>query len=241
MKNYILGVLWIITVSTTYAQTLHNGIVLPETWPPRYSEPSERKEMPVPYLLDKPVVIPINNGRQLFVDNFLIEETNLKSVYHTPDYFTGNPVLEPDKEWEKTEEGALYAAPFSDGVWYDEKAGKYKMLYLAGAGMIQKDIDPTYYTCYAESEDGKLWKKVNQDIIPGTNIVDTCNRDAATVWLDREEKDLNKRWKFFNVERRLGDRRWQVVLKYSADGIHWSRGVAQSGDVGDRTTAFYNK
>lgn len=23
------------------------------------------------------------------------------------------------------------------------------------------------------------------DIVPGTNIVDTCDRDAATVWLDK--------------------------------------------------------
>ena len=196
--------------------------------------------MPVPYLDSKPTVIPINTGRQLFVDNFLVKETNLESVYHTPNYYAGNPVLEPDKEWEKTIQGALYAAPFSDGIWYDDKDGKYKMWYLAGAGYIHKDEKQTFYTCYAESTDGKHWEKVNQDIVPGTNIVDTCNRDAATVWLDREEKDPSKRWKFFNIERRPGDRRWQVVLKYSADGIHWSRGVAQSGDQGDRTTAFYN-
>lgn len=33
---------------------------------------------------------------------------------------------------------------------------------------------------------------------------------------------------------------WKIILKYSKDGIHWSEGVAQSGPVGDRTTAFYN-
>lgn len=32
----------------------------------------------------------------------------------------------------------------------------------------------------------------------------------------------------------------EIILKYSKDGIHWSEGVAQSGPVGDRTTAFYN-
>lgn len=109
------------------AQTLHNGITLPEQWPPRRPEPTVRKEMPVPYLEKKPAVIPVNTGRQLFVDNFLIKETNLKSVYHTPNFYENNPVLEPDKEWEKTTQGALYAAPFSDGIWYDEKDNKYKM------------------------------------------------------------------------------------------------------------------
>lgn len=114
------------------------------------------------------------------------------------------------------------------------------MWYLAGAGMMHKEDNQTFYTCYAESKDGKKWEKVNQDIVPGTNIVDTCNRDASTVWLDRFEKDSSKRWKFFNIERRPTDRRWQFVLKYSSDGIHWSKGVAQSGDLYDRSTAFYN-
>lgn len=240
MRKILVSLFMLGTTSLLFAQTLHNGITLPDQWPPRRPVPTVRMEMPVPYLENKPAVIPVNTGRQLFVDSFLIQETNLKSVYHTPNFYAGNPVLEPDKEWEKTTQGALYAAPFSDGIWYDDKDGKYKMWYLAGAGTIHKEDKQTFYTCYAESEDGKLWKKVNQDIVPGTNIVDTCNRDASTVWLDREEKDPAKRWKFFNIERRPEDRRWQVVLKYSADGIHWSRGVAQSGDQGDRTTAFYN-
>lgn len=226
--------------SAVQSQTLSNGITLPSQWPPHYEVPTVRKEMAVPYLSEKPQIIPVNTGRQLFVDSFLIANTDLQPIYHTPRYYIHNPVLEPDKEWEKTTEGALYAAPFSDGIWYDEKDGKYKMWYLAGAGSIHKGDKQTFYTCYAESIDGKKWEKVNQDIIPGTNIVDTCNRDAATVWLDRFEKDPNKRWKFFNIERRPSDRRWQFILKYSFDGIHWTKGVAQSGEMYDRSTAFYN-
>lgn len=240
IKRKIFLLLTVACTSLSFAQTLSNGIRLPKEWPPRYDEPTQRKEMPVPYLTDKPDVIPVNTGRQLFVDNFLISETSLKSIYHTPHFYDQNPVLEPDKEWEKTIQGALYASPFSDGIWYDDVDGKYKMWYLAGAGSIHKQDPQTFYTCYAESKDGKHWEKVNQDIVPGTNIVDTANRDAATVWLDRNEQDPAKRWKFFNIERREGDRRWQVILKYSSDGIHWSKGVAQSGDQGDRTTAFFN-
>ena len=37
------------------------------------------------------------------------------------------------------------------------------------------------------------------DIVPGTNIVDTCDRDAATVWLDKMCPEPEKRFKFFNV------------------------------------------
>lgn len=219
---------------------LHNGIVYPEQWPPRYEEPAQAGDMPVPYLQTKPDVIPVNVGRQLFVDSFLIMETNLCQVTHTPNFYANNPVLEPDKEWENTVEGAPYASPFSDGIWYDEKSNKFKMWYLAGAGTLHKEDKQTFYTGYAESMDGKHWEKPVLDIYNNTNIVDTCNRDAATIWLDKLEKDPSKRYKMFNVERRPTDRRWQFILKYSADGIHWGNGVAQSGDLYDRSSVFYN-
>ncbi len=221
-------------------RTLYNGIQLPEQWPPRYAEPDERAAMPVPYLENKPAVIPINVGRQLLVDNFLVKETDMETVFHTPDFYQGNPVLEPTEEWEKTFEGAPYASPFSDGIWYNEETGKFQMWYLAGAGSINKEDKQAFYTGYAESTDGKHWVKVPCDIFPGTSIVDTSNRDAATIWLDKEEVDPSRRYKFFNVERRPTDRRWQFILKYSADGIHWSEGVAQSGDLYDRSSVFYN-
>ena len=219
---------------------LYIGIQLPEQWPPRYAEPDSAALMPVPYLENKPSVIPVNVGRQLFVDNFLISETNLTPVYHTPDFYVGNPVLGPTAEWENTTEGAPYAAPFSDGIWYDEKEGKFKMWYLAGAGSIHKQDKQTFYTGYAESTDGEHWVKPELELVKGTCLVDTANRDAATIWLDRKEKDPAKRYKMFNVERRPTDRRWQFILKYSPDGIHWSEGVAQSGDLYDRSSVFYN-
>ena len=221
------------------AQTLDNGITLPSIWPPRYADPTAPKEMPVPYLKQKPEVLPINRGRQLFVDSFLISNTNLTSVYHKANYYDLNPVLKADRKWELTPEGYEYAAPFSDGIWYDDKDGKFKMWYLAGAGYVDT-LKHSLYTCYAESLDGKTWTKPSLDIVPGTNVVDTMNRDASTVWLDRNEKDPSKRWKFFNVEYKPDYIQWQYVLKYSADGIHWSKPVAQSGAVSDRCTAFYN-
>lgn len=218
-------------------RTLHNGIVLPEQWPPSMIDDGVRCEMSLPYISNKPTVISVNLGRQLFVDDFLIAETDMERVSHKAMFYENNPVLAPDKEWEYTFERAPYAAPFSDGIWYDESEQKFKMWYLAGAGSMHKHRQ-SFYTCYAESKDGKHWEKVNMDIVPGTNIVDTCDRDAATVWLDKMCPEPEKRFKFFNVEKHSGG--WKIILKYSKDGIHWSEGVAQSGPVGDRTTAFYN-
>ncbi|MBS4208672.1 hypothetical protein [Bacillus sp. FJAT-50079] len=220
-------------------QILHNGIELTKEWPPRYEEPKERIEMPVPYLKTKPEVIPINVGRQLFVDEFLIAETNLRSVYHKPEFHINNPVLKQDQEWEKTVEGYSYAAPFSDGIWYDEEDQKFKMWYLTGAGTINQSRH-SLCTCYAESTDGVVWNKIVQDVVAGTNIVDKSNRDSSTVWLDKFEKDPTKRFKFFNVEYKADEIHYQFVLKYSSDGIHWSEGVAQSGSISDRCTAFFN-
>ena len=239
MKKNLLTITVCALALGVNAQTLDNGITLPSVWPPRYADPTAPKEMPVPYLKQKPEVLPINRGRQLFVDSFLISNTNLTSVYHKANYYDLNPVLKVDRKWELTPEGYEYAAPFSDGIWYDDKDGKFKMWYLAGAGYVDT-LKHSLYTCYAESLDGKTWTKPSLDIVPGTNVVDTMNRDASTVWLDRNEKDPSKRWKFFNVEYKPDYIQWQYVLKYSADGIHWSKPVAQSGAVSDRCTAFYN-
>ena len=57
---------------------LYNGIILPEQWPPKRSYLSDiRSGMHPFYLSAKPEVVNISVGRQLFVDNFLIESTTL--------------------------------------------------------------------------------------------------------------------------------------------------------------------
>jgi len=221
--------------------TLCNGIILPKEWPPRYPVPNKPTDMPVPYLENIPDIIPVSLGRQLFIDDFLIEETDLIRTFHSPHYYKGNPVLGPDKPWEYTASGYPYAAPFSDGVWYDEKDRKFKMWYSTGGGKLNQKTDRfNVVTAFAISDDGIHWEKPVLDIVSGTNLVDIRFRDSNTVWLDKNEPDSTKRYKLFNVEIGWPDDRWRFVLKYSSDGIHWSEGVAQSGDIYDRSTVFYN-
>ena len=64
---------------------LYNGIQLPEVWPPRAEEFSKDPVVP-PYLTAPPEVIPIDVGRQLLVDDFLVAETTLTRMFHRPDY-----------------------------------------------------------------------------------------------------------------------------------------------------------
>src|SRR5947209_1961518 len=69
---------------------LYNGIRLPSPWPPRVNEITRDPVTP-PYLQAPPAVIPIDLGRQLLVDDFLIEETTLRRTFHRPREHAANP------------------------------------------------------------------------------------------------------------------------------------------------------
>lgn len=95
-------------------EALPNGIVIPDKWP-LYPETLTRAPLTEPpYLREPPKLIPIDIGRQLFVDDFLIEQTTLKRTNHQPEYHSASPVFTPDQPWEGNR-----AAVFSDGVWFD--------------------------------------------------------------------------------------------------------------------------
>ena len=70
----------------------YNGISIPEKWPPKLSHHPE-KPMPVPYLESPPECIPVDVGRQLFVDDFLIETTTMIRQFHQPEKSLLNPIL----------------------------------------------------------------------------------------------------------------------------------------------------
>ncbi len=217
--------------------TLYNGIELSSPWPPEIRKLS-LEPMAVPYLKNPPATIPIDLGRQLFVDNFLIEKTNMDRVFHSPVPYPDNPVLRPDKPWEITKgifDSEQFPGPlayaFSDGAWYDLEDGLFKLWYIGGGAEC---------TCYAVSNDGIYWEKPSLDVRPGTNIVHTERRDSSTVWLDLEEKDPAKRFKlFWSKILNWKTARIQFCYQTSPDGIHWSPVYVGSPGL-DRTTVFYN-
>lgn len=219
---------------------IYNGIKLPDVWPPQRNIATElEKGMVVPYLVGKPTMINISVGRQLFVDDFLIEATTLERQLYYPEYYSGNPVLAPNKRWESVSNtGDGFAAPFSDGVWYDEADSKYKMWYEAGGGAYsQKNAG---VTCYAESTDGITWDKpTTVGIVSGTNIVDYNSvRDASTIWIDKQETDPSKRYKMFLVARNA-DNDWEYTYKTSPDGLIWTK-ISHSKQIEDRSTVYKN-
>lgn len=217
---------------------LYNGIVLPSQWPLQRNYASEiRSGMNPFYLSSKPAVIRIDVGRQLFVDNFLIAATNLTRKFHYPEYHAASPVLVPDQAWEKQGAKGGFAAPFSDGVWYDEAEGKFKMWYMAGGGTYA--TSGAGITCYAESTDGISWTKPALNVVSGTNIVRRGSiRDASTVWLDKQESNASARYKMFEVSGGAGH--WAYHYLTSSDGKAWRDNATPSGSVADRSTVYRN-
>src|SRR5690606_23536073 len=96
MKNIVLKLLattsLIVCFSTAKSQKneenvgelLYNGIRLSAPWPPKTGNPFSSEPMQVPYLKNPPAIIPIKVGRQLFIDDFLVDKTDLQRVYHKP-------------------------------------------------------------------------------------------------------------------------------------------------------------
>jgi hypothetical protein len=217
------------------AEILYNGIRLPSPWPPRVVSLS-REPAPAPYYLAAPpAVIPIDVGRQLFVDDFLIQWTDLRRTFHQAEYHPASPVLKADRPWEKVGRNTKReilpgkyptATVFSDGVWFDPRDKLFKLWYMCGYRNAM---------CYATSKDGVQWEKPSLDVVAGTNIVNPARWDSSIVWLDLDEKDPQKRFKLFHT---LSSRmRYQT----SPDGIHWSDLLARSeGGLDGRQTAFYN-
>ena len=217
--------------SQTDERTIYNGIRLARPWPPERRSLPPRSVTP-PYLVSPPDVIPIDLGRQLFVDDFLVEATTLERTFHRAEYYSGNPVLWPNTRWEKYDEYAERtktrsnpaAMVFSDGVFYDPRDRLFKMWYMGGYSQN---------TCYAFSHDGLSWEKPALDVVPGTNITLNSHRDSSTVWLDHTEPDPSRRFKLaYSYDNYL-------MILDSPDGVHW-RERGRSGVAGDRTTFFYN-
>jgi len=225
-------------IERNIGERLYNGIRLPRPWPPRNLDGKTREIQPVPYLEHPPDVIPIDLGRQFFVDDFLIESTTLRRKFHRPVKYEGNPVLKPKTELEMNQSYCPTACPFSDGVFYDPKDKLFKLWYQAGW------FDGV---ALAVSRDGIQWERPEFNVVLGSNRVvaprDEFRRDGVSVWLDHDTDNPDERFKMFHYARvgKIGEKLGEGAgyLLTSPDGIHWTwRG--KTGRTADNTTFFYN-
>lgn len=209
-------------------ETLYNGIRLPERWPPRGVRPDSTAPMPVPYLETPPEIIPIDVGRQLLVDDFLIEETTLKRTFHLAQKYDGNPILSPETPLELNGDRNDIACPKDGGVWWDPEENLFKMWYEAGW---------IHTICYATSRDGIHWDRPELDIEPGTNRVLPAEYqcDSWNVVPDYDGDNPLQRYKIFVMPGGQGP----AMAFVSPDGIHWGA-PTMTGPTGDRSSMFYN-
>jgi len=217
--------------SENRGEKLFNGIVLPEVWPPEHFDPKSAEPMGVPYLQHPPKVISIEVGRQLFVDDFLIENTTLKRSYHTAEKLAGNPVFQPATKHEfaasslgeRGQEAVCYLG--HGGIFFDPAERHFKMFYTAGwRGPL----------ALATSTDLQQWKRPPLGILED-NLLLAKGNDAGgdnSVWLDLASKEA--RIKFLTDHGRRGH-----VLQTSADGRAWSQ-PAVTGKAGDYCAIFFN-
>lgn len=233
---------------------LYNSLKLPDTWPPEYKETTLDQPLEAPYINNRPEIINIDVGRQLFVDDFLIEESNLVREFHQPKLGDA-PIFEPATPLEMNEGNCTCACPFNDGIFYDDEDKKFKMWYHAGW------FDAVGY---AESEDGVHWKRLTELLPERTSerVIPRefgTLRDGSAVWLDYEAKHPDEKYKMLIFYRKYDfDVRYypdkpkhshdipgsippleRAVLYKSANGIDWQE-VGDVGPCGDNTTFFYN-
>ncbi|MCB1203917.1 MAG: hypothetical protein KDN18_06635, partial [Verrucomicrobiae bacterium] len=224
-------------------EVLYNGIVLPETWPPEHFDPKSAEPMPVPYLDSPPEVIPIDKGRQLFVDDFLIESTDLKRAFHQAKKFEGNPVfkaetereLAPSTSGELGEEATVFTG--QGGMFWDPAENLFKLFYVAGwRGPLS----------LATSPDLKDWTRQGQ-LLPeglrwtGSKLV-TGGSDNC-VWLDLNARDPAERIKFQTCWLHVPSEQRPQGFHHSlhiSDGRSWSDAKVTDMAADDYGSFFYN-
>jgi hypothetical protein len=138
VQTLCVAALLLTLLTARSGEILYNGIELPLDWPPKLEEADIKAKKPLPeppYLQHPPAVIPIDVGRQLFVDSFLVEETNLKTTYHLAEYYPQNPVF-------------TNGMPYSGGMFWDPQDQLIKMWYHGNGG-----------TALTTSHDGIHWDK----------------------------------------------------------------------------------
>lgn len=224
---------------------LYNGIILPEEWPPRHFRPELEEPMPVPYLQNPPSEIPIDVGRQLFVDDFLVENTTLARRYHQAKKYEGNPVFRPQSADELGGKDGKRSVVYTGhgGLFFDWEEGLFKMFYRAGwlGGLA-----------LATSKDLIHWQRPELGLAGGNLLLPrgpvytgeqlaTAGSDNS-VWLDMEAANPRERIKYLTCWMHVpADQRpaHTTHTMHVSDGKKWSKAYP-TGKFGDYCSFFYN-
>ena len=180
--------------------------------------------------------IDILTGRQLFVDDFLVEATaNVVRHWNRPIKTYGPIVWSGSGAAPKTTDGSsVQGEPVNltcatdGGLWWDPTRQKFRLWYQA---------DWLGDICYAESKDGIDWEYPDLGIVPGTNrIFEHDVLDSWSITPNYAAKNPYADWKL-HISPPGGF--VNQALFYSRDGIHFTR-LGEVGAAGDRSTSYYD-
>ncbi len=159
---------------------------------------------------------------QLFVDDHLVAARScVRRTYHPFRKYEGNPILVPDRPWEKDVVSVNSVLPAED-------ASGYRMWYYCWAPKGDPD---THHSLYAVSDDGIRWTKPELNVVPWK--VDGSARNnlvaaGASVMHTPRHPDPDRRYHSVTGGR--------YFVSASPDGIRWTRlkeePVIDGGDVG---------
>ena len=143
-------------------ETLASGITLPCPWPPLLN--MTRDTILPHYITTPPKAINIDDGRQLWVDDFLVDTqrtTGVEREYRQAEYRNDvNPIMAPTQPWEKRNYN--YARAYSGGVWWIPEENIFKMWYGCGTSPA---TDSCIGLCLATSADGLRFEKKPLDVV----------------------------------------------------------------------------
>ena len=161
-------------------------------------------------------VLRMDNKREIFIDNYLIDKLNgVQIIKHTP--HDEGPVLYFDNPWEGVFSG--YCTVIKDG-------GQFRV-YYRGLPTAGKDATNTETTCIAESQDGIKWRKPVLKLYKigksRRNNVILANEAPSShnfcPFLDKNPNaDPAQRYKALAGEDKAGLRAY-----VSPDGIQWKK------------------
>lgn len=182
------------------------------------------------------LAVDISTGRQLFVDDALVESTSGIVRHWNSPVKMDAPLVWPgagaapkvtDGTASKTEPVNLTCAT-DGGLWWDPTRRKFRLWYQA---------DWLGDICYAESADGVAWEYPDLGIVPGTSRI--FEHDVLDSWCvipNYAAANPYADWKLF-ISAPGGpsdDRLWE-----SRDGFHFNP-LGLAGRSGDRSTAYYD-
>jgi len=182
--------------------------------------------------------IDVSVGRQLFVDDLLVESVdgvvrcwNQPTKIDNPFVWPGSgaaPKAVDGTSGAKAGDAVNLTCATDGGLWWDPTRRKYRLWYQA---------DWLGDICYAESSDGEKWDYPDLGVVPGTNrIFEHDILDSWSVTPNYAAKNPYADWKLHISYPGdiTDDRIWE-----SRDGIHFSAlGIA--GVSGDRSTSHYD-